>query len=87
VLVFVEGAGTVLTGGKQAMGILVGGPSSSMAYLHLTMIDAKTGEVLLYIKMLNNGAFTKDSEKAYGGALDKQFKKMHIGPAPDSPKH
>ena len=86
VLVFAEGDGQVLTGGKQAMGILVGGPSTSMASLRLTVIDAKTGEVLLYINMLNNGEFTKDSEKAFGGALDKQLRKMHVGPAADNSK-
>lgn len=78
VLVFVEGTGQVLTGGKKAMGLLVG-PSNSTAHLSLAMADAKTGEILAFVRMDNGGKFVHDSEKAYGKALDKQFRKMKIG--------
>ena len=86
VLVFAEGNGQVLTGGKAAFGILVAGPSSSMAHLALAMVDAKSGEVMAFVRMDNNGKFVSDSEKAYGKALDKQFKKMRIGTTADKVK-
>jgi hypothetical protein len=78
VLVFVEGEGQVLTGGKKAMGMLIGGASSSSAALILTMADAKTGELLAFVRLANAEKFLTDSEKAYGKGLDKQFKKMRI---------
>lgn len=86
VLVFVEGEGRVLTGGKKTMGVLFGGPSASTAALILTMADAKSGEILAYVRMANAEKFLSDSEKAYGGALNKQFKKMRIGTTADAEK-
>jgi len=86
VLVFVEGTGQVLTGGKKAMGALIGGPSASMAHLSLAMADAKTGEILAFARMNNFEKFVDDSEKAYGKALDKQFRKMKIGANAESKK-
>lgn len=86
VLVFVEGQGQVLTGGKQAFGILIGGPKDSMATLILTMADAKTGEILAFVRLVNADKFVNDSEKAFGGALDKQFKKMRLGNTADDKK-
>jgi hypothetical protein len=86
VLVFVEGQGQVLTGGKQTFGILIGGPKYSTATLILTMADARTGEVLAFVRLVNLDKFVKDSEKAFGGALDKQFKKMKIGTAAEDRK-
>src|SRR5258708_10838825 len=88
VLVFVEGEGQVVTGGKKAMGMLIGGASNSMRTLILTMVDAKTGEILTFARLVNiNGVgggekFMDDTEKAYGKALDKQLSKMKIGQAP-----
>lgn len=82
VLVFVEGEGRVLTGGKKAMGILIGGPSASAATLILTMADAKTGEILAFARLANvtsGQQFLDDTEKAYGKALDKQLIKLKIG--------
>jgi len=84
VLVFVEGKGSVLTGGRKTFGLVTGTPSTPMGSLVLTLADAKTGEILAYVSLLNNGAFVNDSEKAYGHALDKQFKKLGIG-ATDNP--
>ena len=86
VLVFVEGQGQVLTGGKQAFGILLAGPKDSLATLILTMADAKTGEILGFARMVNADKFVKDSEKAFGKSLDKQFKKMRIGAEADNVK-
>lgn len=79
VLVFVEGQGSVLTGGRKTFGMLTGTPSTPMASLVLTLADAKTGEVLAFVRLFNNGAFVNDSEKAYGHALDRQFRKIGIG--------
>ena len=85
VLVFVEGEGQVLTGGKKAMGMLIGGAANSGATLILTMADAKTGEILTFARLVNinsfGGAeqFMDDTEKAYGKALDKQLSKLRIG--------
>ena len=83
VLVFVEGEGQVLTGGKKTMGLLFGGAAASGATLILTMADAKTGEIILFVRLENASSagqqFMDDSEKAYGKALDKQFSKMKIG--------
>ena len=87
VLIFAEGQGDVLTGGKKAMGLLVPGPKSSTASLLLTIVDAKTGEVLAFVNMWNNGKFVDDSEKAFGHALDEQFRKIGVGTIADNPKH
>jgi hypothetical protein len=79
VLVFAEGQGDVLTGGRTAMGLLIGAPAVSTASLILTMVDAKSGEVLVFLKLVNSGEFMKDPEKAYGHSLDKQLVKIRIG--------
>lgn len=86
VLIFVEGQGQVLTGGKKAFGILLAGPSASTATLILTMADAKTGEILAFVRMVNADKFVNDSEKAFGKALDKQFNKMKIGTTAENKK-
>ena len=80
-LVYVNGHGQVLTGGKKAFGLLVAGPSASTAFLTLSFVDAKSGDVMAYLRLLNNGKFVNDSEKAYGNRLDKLFKKMNLGNA------
>ena len=88
VLVFVEGEGQVLTGGKKAMGMLIGGAANSGATLILTMADAKTGEILTFARFVNitgvgsDEKFMDDTEKAYGKALDKQLAKMKAGQSP-----
>ena len=78
-LVYVHGQGQVLTGGKKAFGILVAGPSASTAFLKLALVDAKSGDILAYMRLFNNGKFVDDSEKAYGKRLDKLFKDIKIG--------
>jgi hypothetical protein len=80
-LVYVNGHGQVLTGGKKAFGMLVAAPSSSTAFLTLSLVDAKSGDVLAYLRLANNGKFLHDSEKAYGTTLNKIFKRMKIGSA------
>ena len=81
VVVFVEGEGQVLTGGKKAMGAIFGGASASNATLILTMADAKTGEILVFARLVNvtgGQQFLDDTEKAYGKGLDKQLTKLKI---------
>jgi hypothetical protein len=78
-LVYVHGEGQVLTGGKKAFGVLVFGATNSMAYLTLSLVDAKSGDILAYLRLVNNGKFVSDSEKAYGSKLNKMFKQMKIG--------
>jgi lambda repressor-like predicted transcriptional regulator len=86
VVVFVEGEGHVVTGGKKAMGLLIAGAGDSSATLILTMADAKTGEILTFARLFNINSFGEkfmdDTEKAYGKALDKQLSKMKVGQAP-----
>ena len=58
VLVFVQGEGQVTSGGKKAMGMLVGGSGNvSYATLVLTMADAKTGEILAFARLSNAESF------------------------------
>jgi hypothetical protein len=92
VLVFVEGEGQVTTGGKKAMGLLVGGKSNtSYATLVLTMADAKSGEILGFARLSNAESFHENfadqPENVYGKALDKQFTRLRIGQYLDKKKH
>ncbi len=91
VLVFVEGEGQVLTGGKKAMKMLVGGGKSPGATLILTMADAKTGEILAFARLSNTESFGEkfigDTEKVYGKALDRQFSRLKIGARNRRKKH
>ncbi len=79
-LAFVQGEGSVLTGGKKAFGMLVTGPSSSTGTLRITFVDAKSGDVLAYAMFLNNGKFEENPQAAYGKKLGKELKKIGIGP-------
>jgi len=92
VVVFVEGEGQVTTGGKKAMGMLVGGKgNTSYATLILTMADAKTGEILVFSRLTNAESFEEkfvdQTENVYGKALDKQFERLRIGNYFDKKKH
>ena len=92
VLVFVQGEGQVTSGGKKAMGMLVGGKGNvSYATLVLTMADAKTGEILAFARLSNaesfGDKFVDQTESVYGKALDKQFSRLRIGMYLDKKKH
>lgn len=91
VIVFVQGEGQVTSGGKKAMGMLVGGKSNvSEATLVLTMADAKTGEILAFARLTNAESFGEkfvdQTESVYGKALDKQFERLRIGTYLDKKK-
>ncbi len=92
VLVFVEGEGQVTSGGKKAMGMIVGGSANtSYATLVLTMADAKTGEIIAFSRMSNaesfGDKFVDQTEEVYGKALNKQFERLRIGMYLDKKKH
>jgi hypothetical protein len=49
-LVYVHGQGQVLTREKKAIGALIAGPSASTAFLTISLVDAKAGEILAYMR-------------------------------------
>jgi hypothetical protein len=73
-IVFIRGEGKKLTGGKQAFSLLVGGVP---AYLKLMIgiVDARTGEVLLYTDPILVGDPTTAVSRLRS-ALEKGFKKL-----------
>jgi hypothetical protein len=73
-VVFIRGAGKKLTGGKTAFTLLVGG---TPAYLQLQIgiVDARTGEVLLYTDPDLDGDPTTAVDRLRK-ALEKGFKKL-----------
>jgi hypothetical protein len=75
-IVFIRGQGQKLTGGKKAFVLLVGG-GAAFLNLQIGIIDARTGEVLLYtdpgFKGLGDPTTAVDSLRK---ALDKGFKKL-----------
>ncbi len=81
-LLFLHSSGSILTGGKKAFGMLVGGQSRSLAQLYMAFVDAKSGEVLAFTTIVRAGdKFRDNPEKVYRGVLTKDFQKMRIGKA------
>jgi hypothetical protein len=80
ILVFVQGQGQVLTGGRATMTFLVGGPAEGAVVL-VTMADAKTGEIVGLIKIYPGDGFLDSAEDAIGERLDNQLAIMNIGSA------
>jgi hypothetical protein len=74
-IVFVRGRGQKLTSGKKAFVLLVGGMP---AYLQLTIgiVDAHTGEVLLYTDSLAAGDPTGGDTKRVRKSIEKSLKKL-----------
>jgi hypothetical protein len=74
-IVFVRGRGQKLTSGKKAFVLLVGGMP---AYLQLTIgiVDAHTGEVLLYTDSLAAGDPTSADTKRVRKSIEKSLKKL-----------
>jgi hypothetical protein len=73
-LVFIRGRGQKLTSGKKAFVLMVGGMP---AYLKLMIgiVDARTGEVLLYTDPIFAGDPTTAVDRLRK-ALEKGFKKL-----------
>jgi len=78
-IVFIRGEGKKLTSGKTAFTLLVGGMP---AYLKLMIgiVDARTGEVLLYTDPILGGDPTTAVDRLRS-ALEKGFKKLPAAPA------
>lgn len=74
-IVFVRGRGQKLTSGKKAFVLLVGGMP---AFLQLTIgiVDAHTGEVLLYTDSLAAGDPTGADTKRVRKSIEKSLKKL-----------
>jgi len=80
VLVFVQGAGQVVTAGRGAMTLLIGGPVDA-AVLLVTMADAKTGEILGMIRIRPEDDFVQKPEKSFGDRLNNELANMNVGSA------
>jgi len=81
-LLFLHSSGSILTGGKKAFGMLVGGQANSSARLYMSFVDAQTGDILAFTTIDRAGdKFRKDPEAVYRGVLTKDFQKMRIGTA------
>jgi len=74
-IVFVRGHGQKLTSGKKTYVLLVGGKP---AYLQLTIgiVDAHTGEVLVYTDSLTAGDATSPDPKRVRKGIEKSLKKL-----------
>jgi hypothetical protein len=80
ILVFVQGVGQVVSGGRATMTFLVGGPAED-AVLMVTIVDAKTGEIIGFIQVYPGDASLLNAEDAFGQKLYQQFADMNIGSA------
>jgi len=80
ILVFVQGQGQVLTGGRATMTFVAGGPAEG-ALLRVTMADAKTGEIVGFIKIYTGDGFFMSAEDAFGERLDEHLGIINIGSA------
>jgi hypothetical protein len=82
ILVFVQGVGQVLTGGREAVTLLIGGPAEGATVL-VTMADAKTGEIVGLIKIYPGAGFldNDNAELEFGERLDCPLADMNIGSA------
>ena len=78
-IVFIRGQGQKLTKGKTAFTILVGGVPP---YLQLTVgiVDAHTGDVLVFTTPLARGDVTSQNEKPLRKAIEKSLKKLPPAP-------
>ena len=75
-IVFVRGQGQKLTGGKTAFVFLVGGAPAYLK-MQIGVIDARTGEVLLYTDPMLVGDPTTAIDRLRK-ALEKAFKKLPV---------
>jgi len=73
-IVFIRGDGQKLTSGKTAFRVFVGGVPAYLA-LHIGVVDAHTGEVLIYTDTILTGDPTTAVDRLRK-ALEKGFKKL-----------
>ena len=72
-LVFVRASGQVLTGGKKAFGMLIGGAAFDMVQILIGVVDAKNGDVLYFSKPVMLKNLAKDPADTKKG-MEKSFK-------------
>jgi hypothetical protein len=79
-IIFVRGHGQKLTKGKKAFSLLTF--SLDLPYLLLTigMVDAHTGEVLVYANPVAITDATSQNEKSLRNAIEKSLKKLPVAP-------
>jgi len=75
-LVFIRGSGTELTGGKKTFGILVYGATRSSLFFTISLVDARTGDVLYLANVRALGNIVKETEKTLAKPLAKSLKKL-----------
>jgi hypothetical protein len=78
-IVFIRGNGQKQTSGKTAMRLLVGGMPAYLM-VNIGIVDARTGEVLLYTDGLITGDPTAN-ENSLRHAINKSLKKLPPAPA------
>jgi hypothetical protein len=78
IVVFVQGEGQVLTDNRAGMTFLVGGPAEGAVVL-VTMADAKTGEILGFIRIYSGSGFLDNPETEIGEQLENELIAMNIG--------
>jgi len=79
-LVFVQGVGQELTGGRAVMTFAIGGPAEGAALL-VTLADAKSGEILALVRVREMDPFFNDAERTFGEQLDREFANINLGAA------
>jgi hypothetical protein len=80
--VFVRAFGQQKTKGKVAFNLLMMFPDLFPAcFVYVTVVDARTGEVLAHSTTATIGNVVKDTDKALGKGLDKSLKKIPPPPA------
>ena len=75
-IVFIRGSGQKQTGGKTAFRLLVGGPGEYLS-LRIGVVDARTGDVLIYTDPMLIGDPTTAVDRLRK-ALEKGFKKLPV---------
>jgi len=86
IIVFVDATIRVQTSGRIALGMLSAAASpDDTTRFNLSLVDAKSGEVVGFLRIDNVRPSLYDSEKTFGGSLDKEFKNMHLAATASHP--
>jgi hypothetical protein len=75
-IVFIRASGTVLTSGKKAFGWLVTGQIYDTIHTFMTLVDAKSGDVIAVVNCLRAGNFQEKTDQVMGKTLANSFKKL-----------
>jgi len=79
-LVFIRGHGVMPTKGKQIFGALTLSPAFPVVGLSISLIDAHTGEVLVFAKPTACGDAVRNGESIFYKPIVKSLKKMPSAP-------